>query len=95
MKETNRPHTASTMNKPGPAVCSLPPAPMNRPVPIAPPMADHLQLSRFEALVVALILVGERRRVVLDSGSHRLTLGAEPGTRKMEAVKVRLHNDLA
>ncbi len=42
---------------------------------------DHLQLSRFEAPVAALILVGERRRVVFGSDPIGLTLGAEQGTR--------------
>jgi len=50
MKKTNRPHTAYTMNKPGPAVCSRPPAPMNRPVPIAPPMAIICSCLGFKPL---------------------------------------------
>ncbi|SHU52010.1 Uncharacterised protein [Mycobacteroides abscessus subsp. abscessus] len=38
MKKTNRPQIAYTTNSPGPALCRRPPAPMNRPVPMAPPM---------------------------------------------------------
>ncbi|ERG69328.1 hypothetical protein HMPREF9336_04219 [Segniliparus rugosus ATCC BAA-974] len=38
MKKTNRPQSPYARNRPGPALCSFSPAPMNSPVPIAPPM---------------------------------------------------------
>ena len=56
---------------------------------------DHLQLSWFEAFVVALIFLSQRRRVVVDRDPLEGTLGVGTETRNSETVKVRLHKDLA
>ena len=39
MKKTKTPQKAYTRNRPGPAECRRLPAPMNKPVPMAPPIA--------------------------------------------------------
>ena len=81
------------MKKPGPAVCGRgthEQAGADRAAD-----GDHLKLSWFEAFVIALILVSQRRRVVFDSGSHWCDVkcgGREP---KLGAVKVELRKDLA
>lgn len=56
-----REETAQRINESsaGPACASRPPAPRNRPVPIAPPMANHLILTWLEGLVVTEFLFDE------------------------------------
>ena len=68
---------------------------MNRPVPIAPPMAIICSCRGLRAFVVALIFLSQRRRVVVDRDPIEGTLGVGTETRNSETVKVRLHKDLA
>jgi hypothetical protein len=80
------------MNNPGPGCAAS--GLHERAVPIAAD-GDHLQLSWFEAFVVALIFLSQRRRVVVDRDPIEGTLGVGTETRNSETVKVRLHKDLA